>query len=101
MFMCAVDRPRWDIHGKREFDGKIGIWSLIFQESENWASKNFPAGTMETKGITSINRVEMTKMLVEKVIPEIKQKWPTGSKHCIIQQDNAKPHTTGEDSVIV
>ena len=43
----------------------------------------------------------MTKMLVEKVIPQIKQKWPAGSKRCIIQQDNAKAHTTGEDSVIM
>ena len=56
---------------------------------------------METKCITRINRVEMTKMLVEKVIPAIKQKCPVESKRCIIQQDNAKPHTTGEDSVVV
>ena len=101
MFMCAVARPRWDSHAKREFDGKIGIWPFIFQEEAKRASKNRPAGTMETKCIISINRVETTKMLVEKVIPAIKQKWPAGSKRCIIQQDNAKPHTTGEDSVIV
>ena len=25
MFMCAVDRPIWDSHAKREYDGKIGI----------------------------------------------------------------------------
>ena len=95
MFMCAVARPRWDSHDKCEFDGKIGIFLFIFQEAEKRASKNRPAGKMETKCITSINRVEMTKMLVEKVIPEIKQKWPAGSKRCIIQQDNAKPRTTG------
>ena len=69
MFMCAVARPRWDIHAKREFDGKIGIWPFIYQKAAKRASKNRPAGTMETKCITSINRVEMTKMLVEKVIP--------------------------------
>ena len=40
-------------------------------------------------------------MLVEKVIPAIKQKWPVGCTRCIIQQDNAKPHTTGGDNAIV
>ena len=40
-------------------------------------------------------------MLVEKVIPSIKQKWPVGCTRCIIQQDNAKPHTTEGDNVIM
>ena len=40
-------------------------------------------------------------MLVKNVIPAIKQKWPAISKRCIIQQDNAKPNITVEDSVIV
>ena len=93
-FMCAVARLRWDSHAKSEFDGKIGIWPLIFQEAEKRSIKNRLAGTMETKCIASINRVEMTKMFVKKVIPEIKQKWPAGSKRCIIQDDNAKPNTT-------
>ena len=66
MFMCAVARPRWDSHAKREFDCKIGIWPFIFQEATEQARKNRPTGTMETKCITSINRVERTKILVEK-----------------------------------
>ncbi len=40
-------------------------------------------------------------MLVEKVIPSIKQKWPAGCTRCIIQQDNAKPHTNGGDNAIM
>ena len=101
MFMCAVARPRWDSHAHRHFDGKIGIWPFTFEEPAKRSSKNRPAGTLETKCITSINRVEMTKMMVEKVIPAIKQKWPAGSKRCIIQQDNAKPHTNGGDNAIM
>ena len=101
MFMCAVARPRWDPAANRQFDGKIGVWPFIFKEAAKRSSKNRRAGTMETKCITSINRMEMKKMLVEKVIPAIKQKWPVGSTRCIIQQDNAKPHTTGGDNAIM
>ena len=52
---------------------------------------------METKCITRIKSLEMTNILVKKVIPAIKEKWPAGSKRCIIQQDNTNPHTTRED----
>ena len=50
--------------------------------------------------MTRINRVDMTKMFVDKVIPEIKQKRPVGSKRCIIRQDNAEPRTTAADNAI-
>ena len=40
-------------------------------------------------------------MFADKVIPEIKQKRPFGSTCCIIQQDNAKPHTTAAYNAIV
>ena len=56
---------------------------------------------METKYITSINPVDMTDIFFDKVILEIKQKWPVGSKPLIIQQDNNKPHTTAADNAIV
>ncbi|CAN0409383.1 unnamed protein product, partial [Ascophyllum nodosum] len=34
-------------------------------------------------------------MLIDNVIPAIKQKWPAGTRHerIYIQQDNARPHS--------
>jgi len=55
---------------------------------------------MEMKCISNITWLEMMKMLIKKVIPAMKEKWPAGCKCCIIQQDNAKPHTSGADGAI-
>ena len=101
MFVCAVAQLIWDSHANRHFDGKIGIWPFIFKEPSKISSKNCTAGTMETTFITSINQVEMTKIFVDKVVPEIKQKWHVGYKCCNIQQENSKPHTTAAGNDIV
>jgi len=55
---------------------------------------------MEMKCISNITWLEITKILVEKVIPAMKKKWPARCKRCIIQQDNAKPHTSSADGAI-
>ncbi|VFQ74793.1 unnamed protein product [Cuscuta campestris] len=61
------------------------------------ASKNRPAGTMKVKPIPNITREVMLSMLLTKVLPAIKEKWPGSSRNVIIQQDNAKPHVDGSD----
>mmetsp|Transcript_2380 Transcript_2380/g.3526 ORF Transcript_2380/g.3526 Transcript_2380/m.3526 type:complete len:162 (+) Transcript_2380:558-1043(+) len=42
-------------------------------------------------------------MIIDKVVPAIKEKWPVGSRkgEIIIQQDNAKPHCSIDDELIV
>ncbi|RLO03847.1 hypothetical protein DYB28_007542, partial [Aphanomyces astaci] len=51
-----------------------------------------PAETMVTKPV-SVTREVYTTMLLDKVIPAIKAKWPQGeTKGVITQQDNTKPH---------
>jgi hypothetical protein len=49
---------------------------------------------LETKIIASVNKGEIKKMLLEKVIPAIKEKVPSKMKEntIFIQQDNAKLH---------
>lgn len=102
MFLCAVARPRWD-HGRNQwFNGKLGIFPFITREEAKRASKNRPAGTMETKPIISINREIIRKCLIEDVLPAIRSKWPQGhSGPILIQQDNAKPHVAPGDELFV
>ncbi|XP_074314843.1 uncharacterized protein LOC141651013 [Silene latifolia] len=99
MFMCAVGRPQYDENNDVIFDGKIGIWPFVYLEPAKRNSKNRVAGTMETKPIESITKQVVKDMLLGKVLPEIKRKWPeNASKTIYIQQDNARPHINNSDA---
>ena len=102
MFMAAVARPRFDHQKKQYFDGKIGIWPFVFKEPAKRNSKNRSKGTLVTKLIERINAEETKKMLLNNVIPAIKEKWPSShrSKALFIQQDNARPHCSPDDEGI-
>ena len=103
MFMAAGARPRFDFNKKHLFDGKIGIWAFIYEEEAKQNSKNRDKGTMETKAVTSVTKDVVRQMLLDKVIPAIKSKWPSGTRNLpiIIQQDNAKPHCAVDDPELV
>ncbi|XP_074267443.1 uncharacterized protein LOC141590785 [Silene latifolia] len=99
MFMCAVGRPQFDANNNVIFDGKIGIWPFVYLEPAKRNSKNRVAGTMETKPIESITKHVVKDMLLGKVLPELKRKWPANaSKTIYIQQDNARPHIKNSDA---
>ncbi len=93
IFLAATAKPRRDPSRKTYWDGKIGIWPFARQEPAKRSSVNRPAGTMEWKTY-GVNRDEYMKMMIEKVLPAIKEKWPRGSldKKKRIQQDNAPLH---------
>ena len=74
MFMTAVAVPWFDMGRNYTFDGKIGIFPFIFQEAAKRSSKNKQARTLETKCITSIDKLETRKMLSEQVLPAIQAK---------------------------
>ncbi|XP_015165532.1 uncharacterized protein [Solanum tuberosum] len=99
MFLVALARPRIDALGNVLFCGKIGIWPFVIQEEAQRGSVNRPAGTLETKPISVVNRDVIRSFLIDKVIPSIKEKWPIGdSTHPIyIQQDNARTHVKIND----
>ena len=103
MLMAAVARPRYDPHRKTMFNGKIGIWPFVTHEPAKRNGKNHEKGTMVTKCIPNINRSETRKMLVENVVPAIKEKWPKGNArtNIIVQQDNAKPHLAENDAELI
>ncbi|XP_074317890.1 uncharacterized protein LOC141653923 [Silene latifolia] len=102
MFMSAVSRPIYDGNGTLLFDGKIGIFPFTFMDPAKRNSKNRPAGTLETKSIASITKQVVKDMLMSKILPAIKSKWPRNmSKNINIQQDNAKPHIRCTDQDFV
>ena len=96
MFLAAVARPRYDYNKGAWFDGLIGIWEFA---EEKIAQRT---GTIETVAIDKVINKEHEEMLVNKMIPAIKAKFPACSKKnpIFIQLDNAGPHTLQVDKVI-
>lgn len=93
MFMAAVARPR------PGFDGKLGIWPFVRLDTAKRKSKNRPRGAPITVPVNA-DRDEVRKMIIEKVLPAIRAKFPEASKPypIVIQQDNAKPHLLNNDA---
>ncbi|KAI3511819.1 hypothetical protein L1887_18977 [Cichorium endivia] len=98
MFLAAVARPRFNASGDEIFSGKIGIYPFTRLEPAKRSSKNRVAGTLETKPILSVTKEVTRSWLIEKVLPDIRAKWPGSQLGPIfIQQDNAKPHIDVND----
>jgi hypothetical protein len=87
MFLCAVARP---LDG---FNGLIGIWPVVEPYATQRRSVHRDAGVTILKP-DKMDREKSREMMIEKVIPAIKEKWPTadGDMEILIQQDSAKPH---------
>ena len=100
MFLSAVAKPRYGDDGAVTFDGKIGIWAFVQMIPAARRSQNRPRGTLELKS-ERVTRDVMRKMLCEKLIPAIQDKWPDEdySRTIFIQQDNAKPHVHPTDQI--
>lgn len=98
MFLAAVARPRFDGQGNVTFSGKIGIYPFVTKEPAKRSSVNRVAGTLETKVMTSVGRDVIRSFLNEKVLPDIRAKWPDENSRIIrIQQDNARTHVDPND----
>lgn len=100
MFLAAVARPRFDTFRNEWFDGKIGIWPFVKIEPAKRNSRNRCRGTPISTPVV-VDRNEFRKMLIEKVLPAIRSKWPGNPDErrntIYIQQDNAKPHISSAD----
>ena len=102
IFMAALARPCFDYSRNAMFDGKIGIWPFAEVVQAKRASKNRPKGTPELKPITSVTKAHTRRMIIDKIIPQIINKWPRSvrdgeSPTVFIQQDNAGPHIGVDD----
>ena len=91
MFLVATARPRYDAQGNCTFDGKIGIWPITERTEAQRTSPNRPAGTMETKPV-NMNRAWYRMMMINFVLPAIRQRFPGYDKNIKVQQDGAKSH---------
>ncbi|XP_074377327.1 uncharacterized protein LOC141718848 [Apium graveolens] len=100
MFIAAMARPRFDEEGNVKFSGKIGIFPFITKEPAKRSSVNRPAGTLETKAMTSVARETIKHFLIHTIVPAIQPKWPQedANKVIIIQQDNARTHVDPNDA---
>jgi hypothetical protein len=97
MFLAATARPRFNDDGECVFDGKIGIWPIVTRERAIRNSVNRPAGTLVTKPL-NVNHEIYRQMLLEKVIPAIKDRFPHHrNRTVLIQQDGAGAHISPDD----
>jgi hypothetical protein len=98
MFLCAQARPRWDEHANEMWDGKFGIWPIGEYEPAERMSVNRPAGTPVWKN-KSVNKNRYRALLLEKVIPAIKEKneWNNNTVVIRMQQDGSKAHIKPDD----
>ncbi|KAM3219342.1 hypothetical protein P3L10_023873 [Capsicum annuum] len=94
MFLVVVARPRFAAQGVEIFSDKIGLFPFVTQERAKRASANRPAGTVETKAMTSITKEISRSFLINEVLPAIKAKWSREDLNStiFIQQDNARTH---------
>lgn len=76
MFTAVVARPRYNSEGDCTFDGKIDIFPFTYEEPAKRGSKNREKGTIVTKLVESITKDVTRRMLIDKIIPAIKAKWP-------------------------
>ncbi|KAE8789416.1 hypothetical protein D1007_36398 [Hordeum vulgare] len=98
MFLTVVARPRHNYDGELTFNGKIGIWAFIEESEAVRRSHNRARGTRVLKPV-KVPRPVSREYLINKVIPEIQDKWPDDDEGAtiFIQQDNAKPHVLPND----
>ena len=101
MFLCAQARPRWDHQANQMWDGKIGIWPIGGFVPAERSSVNRPRGAPVWWN-ESVTKDVYRSLLLDKVIPAIKLKWPRtqwedNSVIIRLQQDGAPSHISPED----
>ncbi len=72
------------------------MWPCIETRAAQRDSRNRPRGTIETKPI-GVTRTVYQQMLIDHVIPAIKQKWPDLNRNIVLQQDGASAHVKADD----
>ena len=102
LFLCAQARPRWDPHRNAMWNGKLGLFPVGAWEPAQRTSINREAGAMVWNN-ESVTRDVYRKLLLEKVIPSIIEKWPRNewnNNRVIIrlQQDGPNSHITPDDT---
>lgn len=99
MFLCAFVRLLYVHHCKCFFGGELGLWRLVKMVPAQRSSRNRLAGTSDMKPL-KVTCDLYRWSLTGKVFPTIWSMFPTGHRsHVVVQQDNARPHVSIEDTV--
>ena len=96
MFLCVVARPRYDMNKNAWFDGMIGIWPIGKWEPVKRSLKKRAKGTPVWKN-QCITRDVYSEYLIQKLLPAVKERWPTNNGSIRLQQDGAKSHILEDD----
>ena len=96
MFLCAVARPRYDTNKNTWFDGKIGIWPIREWEPVKQSLKKHAKGMPVWKN-QCITWDVYREYLIQKLLPAVKERWPTNNGRIRLQQDGAKSHILEDD----
>lgn len=92
-------RPRQQ--PQQYFDGKIGIWPIGRFVPAVRSSRNRPRGTPVWKN-EQLRRDNYREMMIDLVLPAIKERYPCHTKEQIlIQHDNAPGHTKNDDPAVL
>ena len=96
MFLCGVARPRYNMRKNAWFDRKIGIWPIGKWELAKRSSKKCAKGTPVWMN-QCITRDVYREYLIQKLLPAVKEKWPTHNGRIRLQHDGAKSHILEDD----
>ena len=96
MFLCVVARPRYDTNKNAWFDRKIGIWPIGKWELAKQSSKKCAKGMPVWKN-QCITQDVYREYLIQKLLPAVKERWPTHNGRIWLQQDGAKSHIPEDD----
>ena len=100
MFLCALARPRFAPNGECLFDGKIGMFPLIETVVAQRGSVHRPRGTLITRSV-NVTKDRYREIMLTKVVPAIKDRWPCRNRNIVIQQDGASSHIDEDDPAFV
>ena len=78
------------------FNGKISLWPIVKTTYAKRTSKNREAGTEEVQNV-SVNKEVYREILIKKLLPAIRTKWPDRRRRIRIQQDGASAHIEPDD----
>ena len=100
MFLCALARPRFAPNGDCLFDGKIGMFPIVESVVAQRTSRHRPRGANIVRPV-NVTKERYRQLIVEKVVPAIKEKWPCRNRNIVIQQDGASSHIDEDDAAFV
>ncbi|KAF0735417.1 hypothetical protein Ae201684_008107 [Aphanomyces euteiches] len=75
------------------------MWPFAVQAPARRNSRNRAAGSMVTS-LINVTAESYRDFVLSKVIPAIKEKFPSANKRVVLQHDNATPHASLKDCVL-